>query len=66
MPEEEICWHFRFRNFSRALRRLQDALQEGAEALNELEQEGVIQRFEYTFELPGTRSRTAWSMTVWC
>ena len=51
MPEEEIRWHYRFRNFSRALRRLQDALEEGAEALNELEQEGVIQRFEYTFEL---------------
>ena len=51
MPEEEIRWHYRFRNFSRALRRLQDALDEGAEALNELEQEGVVQRFEYTFEL---------------
>ena len=51
MPEEEIRWHYRFRNFSRALRRLQDALEEGADALNELEQEGVIQRFEYTFEL---------------
>jgi nucleotidyltransferase substrate binding protein (TIGR01987 family) len=51
MPEEEIRWHYRFQNFSRALRRLQDALKEGAEALNELEQEGVIQRFEYTFDL---------------
>ena len=51
MPEEEIRWHYRFRNFSRAFRRLQHALEEGAEALNELEQEGVIQRFEYTFEL---------------
>ena len=51
MPEEEIRWHFRFQNFSRAFGRLQDALKEGAEALNELEQEGVIQRFEYTFEL---------------
>ena len=51
MPEEEIRWRYRFHNFSRALRRLQDALKEGAEALNELEQEGVIQRFEYTFEL---------------
>ena len=51
MPGEEIRWHYRFRNFSRAFRRLQDALQDGAEALNELEQEGVIQRFEYTFEL---------------
>ena len=51
MPEEEIRWHYRFQNFSRAFGRLQDALKEGAQALNELEQEGVIQRFEYTFEL---------------
>lgn len=51
MPEEEIRWCYRFQNFSRAFGRLQDALKEGAEALNELEQEGVIQRFEYTFEL---------------
>lgn len=51
MPEEEIRWHYRFQNFSRAFGRLQDAFKEGAEALNELEQEGVIQRFEYTFEL---------------
>ena len=51
MPEEEIRWHYRFKNFSRAFERLRDALEEGAEALNELEQEGVIQRFEYTFEL---------------
>ena len=51
MPEEEIRWHYRFQNYSRAFGRLQDALKEGAEALNELEQEGVIQRFEYTFEL---------------
>ena len=27
MPDEEIRWHYRFRNFSRAFRRLQDALQ---------------------------------------
>ena len=51
MPEEEIRWHYRFKSFSRAFERLRDALEEGAEALNELEQEGVIQRFEYTFEL---------------
>ena len=51
MPEEEIRWHYRFQNFSRAFGRLQDALKEGAQALNELEQEGVTQRFEYTFEL---------------
>ena len=51
MAEDEIRWHYRFRNFSRAILRLQDALSDGAEVLNELEQEGVIQRFEYTFEL---------------
>ena len=51
MPEDEIRWHYRFRNYSRAFGRLQHALREGREALNELEQEGVIQRFEYTFEL---------------
>ena len=51
MPDEEIRWHYRFKSFSRAFERLRDALKEGAEALNELQQEGVIQRFEYTFEL---------------
>ena len=39
MPEEEIRWHYRFHNFSRAFGRLQGALNDGAEALNELEQE---------------------------
>ena len=42
MPEEEIRWHYRFHNFSRAFGRLQDALKGGAEALNELEQEGFV------------------------
>ena len=32
MPEEEIRWHYRFQNFSRAFGRLQDALKEGAES----------------------------------
>ena len=50
-PQAAISGRYRFQNFSRAFGRLQDALIEGAEALNELEQEGVIQRFEYTFEL---------------
>ena len=50
MPEE-VRWHYRFRNFSRAFRLLSEALEEEAGTLNQLEREGVIQRFEYTFEL---------------
>ena len=48
---EEIRWQYRFTNFSHAFFLLEEALEEGVEALNELEREGVIQRFEYTFEL---------------
>ena len=46
----EIRWHYRFRNFSSALHRLQEPLESG-KSLSDLEREGVIQRFEYTFEL---------------
>ena len=45
-----IRWHYRFRSYSRAFTLLQEA-QEGNRELNQLEREGVIQRFEYTFEL---------------
>ena len=48
---EEIRWHYRFRNFSRAFTLLREALEEQVETLSQLEREGVIQRFEYTFEL---------------
>ena len=48
---QEIRWRYRFDNFSRAYSRLKEALETEIEALNRLEQEGVIQRFEYTFEL---------------
>ena len=48
---QEIRWHYRFRNFSRAYSLLREALQDGTEPLNQLEREGVIQRFEFTFEL---------------
>ena len=48
---EEVRWHYRFRNFSRAFSLLREALEEEAGTLNRLEREGVIQRFEYTFEL---------------
>jgi nucleotidyltransferase substrate binding protein (TIGR01987 family) len=49
---EDIRWHQRFENFERAYVLLSSAL-EGREpdAFNELEMEGLVQRFEYTFEL---------------
>ena len=48
---EEIRWHYRHDRFGRALRLLRKALENGAAELNPLEQEGLVQRFEYTFEL---------------
>ena len=48
---QEIRWQYRFRNFSRAFSLLSQALEGGYEDLNDLEKEGVIQRFEYTYEL---------------
>ncbi len=48
---QEIRWQYRFQNFSRALSLLNEALEGEVSDLNDLEKEGVIQRFEYTFEL---------------
>ena len=48
---QEIRWQYRFRNFSRAYSLLREALDTEIEELNQLEREGVIQRFEFTFEL---------------
>ena len=47
----EIRWQYRFRNFSRAFSLLREALDGQIEDLSQLEREGVIQRFEFTFEL---------------
>jgi nucleotidyltransferase substrate binding protein (TIGR01987 family) len=47
----DIRWKQRFQNFDRAFVLLRDAMENGPEALNPLEKEGVIQRFEYCFEL---------------
>jgi nucleotidyltransferase substrate binding protein (TIGR01987 family) len=47
----DIRWKQRFQNFDRAFVLLRDALENGPGALNQLEKEGVIQRFEYCFEL---------------
>ncbi len=48
---ETARWHYRFRNFSRAYILLSDAVESGVAELNELEREGAIQRFQYTFRL---------------
>ena len=47
----DIRWKQRFQNFDRAFVLLRDAMENGPSALNQLEKEGVIQRFEYCFEL---------------
>ena len=47
----DIRWKQRFQNFDRAFVLLREALENGPAALNRLETEGVIQRFEYSFEL---------------
>lgn len=48
---DEIRWHYRFRNFSRAYILLSEAAERPIEELNQLEREGTIQRFQYTFQL---------------
>ena len=50
MPRD-IRWKQRFQNFQRAFKLLENALEGGPAALSDLEKEGVIQRFEYSFEL---------------
>ena len=47
----EVRCHYRFRNFSRAYILLSEATERQVGELNQSEREGVIQRFEYTFEL---------------
>jgi len=47
----DIRWQQRLQNFERALALLEDALKGGPATLNQLEKEGVVQRFEYTLKL---------------
>ena len=48
----DIRWQQRFQNFDKAFILLRSALQDRAlNQLSDLEQEGVIQRFEYSYEL---------------
>ncbi len=48
---DPIRWKQRLQQFTKAEKRLSEALANGYEVLSRLEQEGVIQRFEYSFEL---------------
>jgi len=51
MASADIRWQQRFQNFQRAFLLLREALENDLQSLNQLEKEGIIQRFEYTFEL---------------
>lgn len=51
MNAPDIRWQQRFQNFERAFLRLREALEQDPASLTALEKEGIIQRFEYTFEL---------------
>lgn len=46
-----LRWQQRFENFERALRLLQEAFEKDPAQMSDLEKEGVVQQFEYTFEL---------------
>jgi len=49
MNEHDIRWMQRFNNYSKALDQLTKFIEKGE--LNELEKQGMIQAFEYTYEL---------------
>jgi nucleotidyltransferase substrate binding protein (TIGR01987 family) len=51
MQDQDIRWLQRFANFNKALAKLAEVFEDREDDLSELEQEGMIQRFEYTFEL---------------
>jgi nucleotidyltransferase substrate binding protein (TIGR01987 family) len=47
--EQEVRWKQRFSNYNKALSQLQKFIDKGN--LNELEEQGLVQAFEYTYEL---------------
>jgi nucleotidyltransferase substrate binding protein (TIGR01987 family) len=52
MTEKDIRWKQRFSNYQKAYSKLADVVENNTlEKLNDLEKEGLIQRFEYTYEL---------------
>jgi nucleotidyltransferase substrate binding protein (TIGR01987 family) len=50
MENNDIRWVQRFANYSKALAQLEKFIEKGKN-LNELEEQGMIQAFEYNFEL---------------
>lgn len=50
MNDKSIRWKQRFQNFEKAFLQLESATIK-LQSLSDLEKEGLIQRFEYTFEL---------------
>ncbi|MCH8533383.1 MAG: nucleotidyltransferase substrate binding protein [Saccharospirillum sp.] len=51
MLNPDSRWQQRFQNYSRAFALLREAMEKDPASLSQLEKEGIIQRFEYTFEL---------------
>ncbi|MCB2197154.1 MAG: nucleotidyltransferase substrate binding protein [Bacteroidetes bacterium] len=49
MVEQDIRWQQRFSNFKKALSQLKKFIEKGE--LSELEEQGLIKAFEYTYEL---------------
>ena len=49
MENKDIRWKQRFANYERAFKSLSEAMEAGE--LNELERNGLVQRFEFTLEL---------------
>ena len=49
--KRNIRWQQRFENFERAFTLLREAFEKDVAEMSDLEKEGVVQRFEYTFEL---------------
>lgn len=47
--QHDIRWKQRFENYAKAFQRLKEAVEQ--EELNELERNGLIQRFEFTLDL---------------
>lgn len=47
----DVRWRQRFESYQRALDRLRQPILGGVERLSQLEKEGLVQRFEFTFEL---------------
>jgi nucleotidyltransferase substrate binding protein (TIGR01987 family) len=50
MENKDIRWHQRFANFSKALLQLTEFIEKG-NAMNKMEEQGMIKAFEYNYEL---------------